>query len=289
MRILVVGGTRFFGIPMVKRLLANGHDVTVATRGNAKVDFDGNISYITLDRTDELSVKNALGGQKFDVVIDKIAYGSNDVKALLDNVSCDRYIQMSTCSVYPDEHANITEDEFVTNDYPLEWTGRLSDYAKTKRNAERAVLEYMKPSTCVFVRYPVVLGENDYTGRLRFYLEHIKEAEPMNVDDLDKAMAFIHEKEAGEFIVYLVDHPISGPVNGCSNGAVRISEIISYAEKKLGKKAILDENGEAAPFNGLTDTLSFDTKRAGEAGYVFSDLDSWLYKLIDYEIERMAI
>ena len=130
-----------------------------------------------------------------------------------------------------------------------------------------------------------VLGENDYTGRLRFYLEHIKDEKPMHVDDLDKAMAFIHEKEAGEFIAYLVDRPINGPVNGCSNGAVRISEIISYAEKKLGKKAILEESGETAPFNGLTDTLSFSTKRATEAGYIFSDLDSWLYKLIDYEIK----
>ena len=51
MKVLVVGGTRFFGIPMIKSLLANGHDVTVATRGNAKVDFDGNIDYITLDST----------------------------------------------------------------------------------------------------------------------------------------------------------------------------------------------------------------------------------------------
>ena len=288
MKVLVVGGTRFFGIPMVKKLLANGHDVTVATRGNAKADFDGNIAYITLDRTDGSSVKRALEGKHFDVVIDKIAYGSNDVKALLENVSCDRYIQMSTCSVYQNDHADITEDEFVTKDYPLEWDGRLSDYAKTKRNAERAALEFMEPSKCTFVRYPVVLGENDYTGRLRFYLEHIKDEKPMNVDDLDMDMAFIHEKEAGEFIAYLVDHPVSGPVNGCSSGAVKISEIISYAEKKLGKKAILDASGEEAPYNGLTDTLSFSTKKANEAGYTFSALDSWLYKLIDFEVAKMT-
>ena len=32
MKILVVGGTRYFGIPMVNALLAQGHDVTIATR-----------------------------------------------------------------------------------------------------------------------------------------------------------------------------------------------------------------------------------------------------------------
>ncbi|MBQ6589430.1 MAG: NAD-dependent epimerase/dehydratase family protein [Butyrivibrio sp.] len=284
MKILVVGGTRYFGIPMVNALLAKGHDVTIATRGNAKVEFEGRVSYAVLDRMDSSSVKRALENQKFDVIIDKIAYGSNDVKALLENVSCDRYIQMSTCSVYPNEHANISEDEFVTSEYLLEWMDRLPDYEKTKRNAERAVLEYMDSSACTFVRYPVVLGENDYTGRLRFYLEHIKEENPMFVDDLDHAMSFIHEKEAGEFIAYLVDHPLSGAVNGCSNGAIKISEIISYAEEKLGKKAVLDENGEAAPYNGLTDSLTFNTEKAKKAGYVFSDLNSWIYKLIDYEI-----
>jgi hypothetical protein len=97
-------------------------------------------------------------------------------------------------------------------------------------------------------------------------------------------MSFIHEKEAGEFMAYLVDHPVCGAVNGCSNGDIRISEIISYAEKKLGKKAILDENGDAAPFNGFKDALTFSTEKAKETGYIFSDLNSWIYKLIDYEI-----
>ena len=54
----------------------------------------------------------------------------------------------------------------------------------------------------------------------------------------------------------------------------------------FAKKAILDENGEPTPFNGLTNTLSFSTERAKEAGFIFSDLDSWIYKLIDHEIEK---
>ncbi len=36
MKILVLGGTRFFGIHMVKDLIDKGHDITIATRGNAK-------------------------------------------------------------------------------------------------------------------------------------------------------------------------------------------------------------------------------------------------------------
>ncbi|WP_026663463.1 NAD-dependent epimerase/dehydratase family protein [Butyrivibrio proteoclasticus] len=103
MKILVVGGTRFFGIPMVNALLHNGHEITIATRGNSKPNFYGSVEYVVVDRMSSASVKEALGGRHFDLIIDKIAYSSNDVKALLENVSCDRYIQMSTCSVYPKE------------------------------------------------------------------------------------------------------------------------------------------------------------------------------------------
>ena len=70
-------------------------------------------------------------------------------------------------------------------------------------------------------------------------------------------------------------------MNGCSNGVVKISEIIHYAEKKLGKTAIFDADGYTAPYNGLTDTLSFNTDKARSIGYTFSDVGDWIYGLLD--------
>ncbi|MBP5745870.1 MAG: NAD-dependent epimerase/dehydratase family protein [Lachnospiraceae bacterium] len=286
MNILVIGGTRFFGIPMVKALIKKSHDITIATRGNLQLDFYDNTSHVTLDRTDETSIKNAIGGQHFDVIIDKIAYSSNDVKNLLEHVTCDKYIQMSTCSVYPKCHENITEDEFDTPSYPLRWIDRISDYQETKRQAERAVLEYLDSDRYSFVRYPVVMGENDYTGRLRFYVDHIKEQKPMFIDDIDRHLSFINEDEAGLFIAHLVDHFISGPVNGCSRGSVTISDIISYIEKKSGRKALLSDDGESAPYNGYSDNNTFSTDKAGSTGFVFSHIDDWIYPLLDHYIEN---
>ena len=286
MNILVIGGTRFFGIPMVKALIKKSHDITIATRGNLQLDFYDNTSHVTLDRTDETSIKKAIGGQHFDVIIDKIAYSSNDVKNLLEHVTCDKYIQMSTCSVYPKCHENITEDEFDTTSYPLRWIDRISDYQETKRQAERAVLEYLDSDRYSFVRYPVVMGENDYTGRLKFYVDHIKEQKPMFIDDIDKNLSFINEDEAGLFIAHLADHFISGPVNGCSRGSVTIKDIISYVEKKTGQKAILTDDGERAPYNGYCDTNTFNTDKACSTGFVFSHIDDWIYQLLDKYMEE---
>ena len=288
MKILVVGGTRFFGIPMVNALIDTGHDVTVATRGNNELSFKGGVKHIVMDRTDAESVKRAVEGSSFDVAIDKIAYSSNDVKALLPNIKCDKYIQMSTCSVYAEDKPCINEKEFDAAAHPLVWTDRTQDYGESKRQAERAVYEFMDADKCVFVRYPVVMGENDYTGRLRFYVEHVMNGIPMYVDDRDFRISFINEKEAGEFLAFLADKAVSGPINGCSRGTIKISELIAYIEKKTGKAAVYSNDGDAAPYNGLLNDMSLDTSKAKSLGYEFSELGDWIYELIDHEIAKVG-
>ena len=281
MNILVVGGTRFFGIPMVEKLLSDGHAVTIATRGNTKNVFGEKVNYITLNRSNYDSVQNALQGKTYDVVIDKIAYCSNDVKNLLENVSCKKYIQMSSCSVYFEDKENIKEEDFEPANYPLRWMNRSEDYSEGKRQAERAALEYMDISQCIFVRYPVVLGPNDYTGRLKFYGEHIMENRAMNVDDFEYVIPFIHEDEAGRFMAHLVDKNISGAVNGSAVGTVSAGEIIAYIESTTGKKALLSSKADDAPYNGTTSNLSYDLSKAYSTGFVFSNLKDWLFELIN--------
>ena len=44
MKILVIGGTKFFGIHMVNALLTKGHAITIATRGRAADPFGDKIA-----------------------------------------------------------------------------------------------------------------------------------------------------------------------------------------------------------------------------------------------------
>lgn len=286
MDILIVGGTRFFGIPMVNSLLNKGHNVTIATRGDHGNPFNDKVRHIIMDKTDGSSVKNALGSEEYDAVIDKVAYSSNDVRSLLENINCERYIQMSSCAVYPVEHSLINENEFDPKSHNLIWMDRPADYAEGKRQAERAALEFMDNDKCTFVRYPVVMGKNDYTGRLRFYVEHICGQAPMRIDNLDIGTSYIPENEAGEFISYLVDHSVSGAVNGCSNGVISQKDIISYIESKTGKKAVISENGDPSPYDGNKAETSYDCTKAENLGYNFSDISSWIFELLDYYLSQ---
>mgnify|MGYP000381006429 CR=1 FL=1 len=55
MNILVIGGTRFFGIHMVNKLLEQGHEVTIATRGKTPDSYGDKVERITIQRTNEES------------------------------------------------------------------------------------------------------------------------------------------------------------------------------------------------------------------------------------------
>ena len=286
MKILVLGGTRFFGIPMLEKLIEGGHDVTVATRGLSRNPFENSTEQLLMDRTDYDSVRHTLAGKEYDLIIDKIAYCSNDVRNLLENVRCKKYIQMSSCSVYSEDKLNISESAFDPSGHKLVWMNRTEDYAEGKRQAESAALEYMDETGCVFVRYPVVMGENDYTGRLKFYVDHIAAGKPIYVDNPDFGMQFIHEKEAGHFLAYLAGKDVYGAINGASKNMISSGDIVGFIEKVIGKKAIISPDGDAAPYNGSRADISYDTRKAESIGFHFSDINDWIYGLIKQLTER---
>ena len=281
MNILVVGGTRFFGLPMVTKLTENGHSVTIATRGQHADPFGDSVRRVIMDKTNTESIKAALGGEQFDLLIDKVAYSSNDVISLLSGVNCKRYIQMSSCAVYETAHTGITESEFDAGSIELVKMDRPSDYALGKRQAERAALELLDESACTFVRYPVVLGENDYTGRLLAYVKAVACGTPMNIQNPYAKTGYIFEDEAGGFIAHLADTTLCGAVNGCAVGTVSQREIISYIEKKLGKKAVFSPDGEKMPYDDTSCDTSYDCAKANGTGFVFSALAGRLYDLLD--------
>lgn len=314
MKILVLGGTRFFGIHMVEDLLDAGHEVTIATRGNAKDSFGERVKRIIVERTSAESMKRALQEKHFDVVIDKLAYCSNDIRIAMDTIDCDRYIHMSSTAVYNPKKLDTIEEDFNGQERPVIWCNRPDfPYDEIKRQAEYALWQEYSDRNWLAVRYPVVLGKDDYTNRLKFYVDHVISGTPMYIDNMDYQMSYIRSDEAGRFMAYLVDKDISGvfngayngvyngAFNGASDGTISLREIINYVEERTGKQAVLvkaDKKDESiyesdtdmepqvvdkAPYNGDTE-FSINTSKAKELGFEFSDIKDWIYDLLDYYI-----
>lgn len=285
MNVLVIGGTRFFGIHTVNELLKQGHNVILATRGNTNNVFGNRVSYINVERTNAESMKNALSNKHFDVVIDKLAYCSNDVKYALDALDCDKYIVMSSTAVYEPKHINTKEDDFNPLSKEFVWCGRFDfPYDEIKRQAECALWQKYGDKKFIAVRYPFVIGQDDYTKRLRFYVEHTIKGIPMNIDNIDCQMGFINSKEAGKFMAWLVNSDFTGAINGSSVGTISLREIIEYVEKKCNVKAVLSTDGDKAQYNGEVE-YSINTDLAKSIGYKFSNLKDWIYDLLDYYID----
>lgn len=287
MKILVLGGTRYFGIPMVKELIKQGHDVTIATRQLTKDNYGDAVKRIKIERTDSKSMEQALKGKHFDVVYDKIAYCSNDIKYVLDIIDCDKYIHMSSTSVYEPKRINTKEEDFDAFEKELVWCDRFDyPYEEIKRQAERALWQNYGNRKWIAVRYPFAIGEDDYTQRLLFYVEHTMKTIPMNIDNLDCQMGFIRSDEAGKFLAYLVDKDFKGAINGSANGTISLREIIDYVEEKTGAKAVISVEGEDAPYNGEPE-YSINTEKAQALEFRFSQLKDWIFELLDYYIESI--
>ena len=286
MKILVVGGTRYFGKQLVKRLLKDGHDVTIATRGRASDGFEDQVTRIIFNRLDKESIRAKLGRSSFDVVYDMICYTSNDAKNLLEVIQTKKYTMVSSSAVYKDGRG-IKEEAFNPYDYPIQMVDRGTfTYAEEKRLAESVIFRDFKVPS-IAVRFPVVIGENDYTKRLRFYVERIVREEAIYVSNLKTHLSLIDEETAGSFLAYLANKNYVGPINACNEGEITIEELIDMIEKSVGRKAILKEDGEVATYNEYGDN-TLDTHRAKAIGYTFPRLEEKLLSIIKHEVSQIS-
>ncbi|MCL2188840.1 MAG: NAD-dependent epimerase/dehydratase family protein [Defluviitaleaceae bacterium] len=282
MKILILGGTRYAGVHLVNALLSRGHKVTIANRGITPDCFGDRVTRKIIERHNKDSLHAAFHNEHYDVVIDNLAYCSNDVRCLLDSVHTEKYVMTSTVSVYNNFHMDIQEAELDAKKTPLKWCN--SDdytYDEVKRQAEAALFQKYEKVPSVTVRFPWIFGADDYTKRLFFYAEHIFNGSGMHVNNLDARLAFVHSKEAGDFLAWCAENPIFGAINACSHGTTSPAEIIAYAEKSIGKKASPDKNGAPAPLNDVP-SFSLDTTTAQGWGYCFQPINEWLYPTIDY-------
>ncbi len=282
--VLVVGGTRFMGIQLVRQLLAHGNHVTIATRGKQADPFGSRINRIILDLENPKSVEVALIGKQFDVVFNNLAYCSDYVDRVLKNVVCNKYIQLSSVAVYSPDQMDIKESRFNSQSLKHKWCDNKSTYYEGKRQSEATVTQIYSHIPSVIVRLPVATK----TEKLYYYCKNIIQEKPMNIKNIDLRFTLIRDTEVGEFLPWIANQKFTGCINLSSEYSVSIKEIITYIESKTNKKAIIKVGeGEAAPFSlDSKDSFSLNMDKAKMLGYKTSNLDEWLWSLIDEYIER---
>lgn len=286
MDVLVFGGTRLMGRHLVQALLDGGHRVAIATRGLAPDPFGDRVARLVLDRHDDASLQKNLPRKTYDVVFDDLAYCSNDITALFAAVRCKRYVQVSSASVYPVCHMDLREEEFDPWRAPLVACGRDDfPYGEAKRQAESAIVQQHGGVPAAMARFPMVVGTDDYTKRLYFYVEHIVRQKPMFVESPEGLLPFVRSDEAGRFLAFLGESGFTGPINGAGRGAACAAQIMDYVTSRTGLAPVLSPDGDPAPYNGAEDH-SLNTDRAAALGFSFTPLEAWMGALLDDYIRQ---
>jgi len=121
MKVLFIGGTGIISTACTKLAGERGIDLTLLRRGQRAAEIPDGVRTIAADIADEAAVMHALGGQKFDAVVDWIAFTpahvERDIRLFRDRTA--QYIFISSASAYqkPLSHYLIAESTPLANPY----------------------------------------------------------------------------------------------------------------------------------------------------------------------------
>jgi len=180
-RALIVGGTRFIGLPLVRQLLAAQFHVTVVNRGTNNARLPAAAETIRCDRTDHSALAAALEGRQFEAVFDLVAYRPADTEGLLralDRSALEHFVHISTGSVYlPSDHFPLREH------FPRGLQGPGHDYGDQKYLIEEILFAAHRDEglPVTIIRPGVLFGPWNYVYREAFYFDRLLAGRPLLV------------------------------------------------------------------------------------------------------------
>lgn len=280
MKALVIGGNRFFGKRLVHQLLADGTQVTVLNRGNTVDDFGDRVQRIHLDRQTLRHDHPALEDFNWDIVYDQVCYDANEAQGACEafHGRAGLYVFTSSLSVYR-SGAAIQESSFDPKSYRFdEIISSEQNYSEGKRQAE-AVFFSKAAFPVIAVRFPIVLGPDDYTKRLLFHITCVKEQRPIFFPNIDAKISFIQSADAASFLASLVGAKDSGPINCGSPDPISLRSMMEMIEQQAGMRACFASSikeGEHSPFGVQSDWYMDTTKLIQSGYYKPKQLKTWL-------------
>lgn len=245
MKILVMGGTRFIGKPLVAQLQAFGHDLTLFTRGRNPVP--AGVEHLIGDRTNPEALA-PLQGRSFDVIIDSSGRSLSDSRAVVERTGepKHRFVYVSSAGVYADGE-QWPLDENAPTDPACRHAGKLETEEWLRRQGI--------PFTSFRPTY--IIGPGNYNPVESWFFDRIVHGRPVplpgdgstitqlgHVADLAAAMARCIEVEAATNRIYNCTGSqgisfrglVAAAARACGTDPQRV-EIRSFDPAGLDKKA----------------------------------------------------
>ncbi len=300
MRILILGGTSYFGRETAIRLQQAGNEVTVFSR---RVPVDGlplDIKQARGDRTVEIDLTR-MAVEPWDAVIDNICYSAEDAQKAIRvfNGRTGLYLFTSSASVYPllagaTSPFRENQTELLPLKEPLKekYAYGLGKYA-AEREFLNAFIEKKFPAAVI--RPPVVIGPNDHTLRAYSYWLRLADGGPLFLPGFAFRNRFIFSKDLARAIEVMIraDGPCGKVYNFGDSQALTLDDFVKVSARIMHREAEilypdyawLKENGfdfEASPFSMAGDFVLDISRAEKELGWASTPAARWLEETINW-------
>jgi nucleoside-diphosphate-sugar epimerase len=283
MKILILGGNRFFGRHLADSLLGGKNEITLLNRGTHPDGFGDKVERLQADRKSKAELSRVVQGRTWDLVFDQICYTAAEAHEACEifNGKVDRYVVTSSESVY-DSGSQQTEDCFDPLKYEYSKAAEPNEnYQEAKRQVEHVFARASQFSVAI-VRPSLVVGLDDYTKRLNWHLERVQRGQPMYFPNLKAKVDFVRSDQAGLAMKVIGLSSHRGPINCTAPGAIALEDLVMMCESAIGKKAILatsptDDN--QSPY-GFEHEKTMSTVKLQTLGFHADPSPTWMRELV---------
>jgi 2'-hydroxyisoflavone reductase len=229
-KLLVLGGTAFFGRAVVEAALDRGHEVTLFNRGRTNPDLFPEAERLKGDRA-----VDPIPDGRWDVVVDTSGYLPAVVRrsAEAHRDSAERYVFVSSISVYADLSTGPAEDSLRAElgDMPSnEMLPGYENYGPLKALCEDVVTEIFGERALI-VRSGLIVGPHDPTGRFTYWPHRVARGGEFLVPGPPEAtVQFVDVRDLGGWIVDLAERREAGPFNATHPG-LPWSELVEACQR----------------------------------------------------------
>ena len=263
MRVLILGGTRYFGRSAFEALRDNTQISTIQTLSRSR--FSENDDYHTVcDRKNKEQLHSALRKFQPDVIVDMINFARDDSEGMVEAYdmgilsSLKHYIVISSFFVY-----NYF-DEIEFREGPLDLSkineNKVDGYTFRKIEMETVLYASELMNFTSILRLPFVFSADDYSGRFQKICEIAKYGR-LQSSDADHRYSMISKSFASKGINYLCFEAPKGIIDFANSGCVTSEEITQIVGRRFRSTNML-ENDEilVSPYIVATDICTHTDK-----------------------------
>lgn len=303
MKILILGGTSFFGRELAVLCAERGDDVTVFSRRCPAYGLPPKIKQVRGDRTVRPDLVR-MSIDRWDVVVDNICFGTEDAQNAVETFGgrAGLWIFTSSEAVYytlrgiTSPYREIHTELLGVNE-GLRGRSDFFEYAFGKKDAEKVFLNAWleKKFPVSIIRFPIVIGPGDHTLRAYSYWLRIADGGPLLLPGGAFRRRFIYSKDAAKALDTVArGRGVLGEVfNFGDSVAVSLREWVdlsaSIMDRTVEKMPVTFEQLKGmgikplfSPYSSRRDTV-LDIEKAEKAfNWKSSQMRDWMKETIDW-------